>query len=320
MIRKKPYRRGFFPVGQGHRLYFELWGNPNGMPVVFLHGGPGGGLQKKDYNYFDAKKFHVLFFEQRGSNRSIPFGSIKANTTKYLVRDIVKLMDFAGFKKSVLFGGSWGSTLALVFAIQHPKRVAGLVLRGVFLANHFARKHVYFGGLQSFFPREWNRFISLVPKKHRNNPESYFFRQMTSKNKKRAKRFSMEWARLETSVLKLVNNPKEVEKKLGEKWIGPYSLIGSYYLSRNCFLPHDFILKNAFRIRVPVSIVQGRYDMMCPPLEAFELHSVLPNSRLFFTIGGHSSHEPGTAQKLKGELLWMEKKIRKRTPIQALYS
>ncbi|MFH0955242.1 MAG: alpha/beta fold hydrolase [Candidatus Micrarchaeota archaeon] len=157
--KNKPYRTGYFLVGQGHELYYELVGNPNGIPVVHLHGGPGAGFQQKDRDYYNPKKFNALLFDQRGSNHSKPLAETKNNTTQLLVKDIEKLMDFVGFQKAIIVGGSWGSTLALVFAIQHPKRVSALLIRGIYLANRFSRNHFYFGGVQSFFPDVHEKFL-----------------------------------------------------------------------------------------------------------------------------------------------------------------
>ncbi len=147
------YQKGFLDVGDGHSLYFELYGNPKGIPVIFLHGGPGSGFSDKDKTFFDKRRYNVLLFDQRGSSKSTPFGSIKNNTTQNLVADINKLLNYLNFDKVYVFGGSWGSTLALVYSIYHPQRVLGLILRGIWLANRYAIDHYIGGGIKEYFPR-----------------------------------------------------------------------------------------------------------------------------------------------------------------------
>lgn len=294
--------KGFFPVGNNHELYFERWGNPRGVPVVFVHGGPGAGFSKSAFACFDYKKHHVLLFEQRGSNRSTPPGSIRANTTAHLVGDLEALLDHFDFKKAVLLGGSWGSTLSLVFAIRHPDRVAGLVLRGIFLNRPEDYRHFYGGGISAFFPMEFRRFISRVPPRLRKNPVPYYFRQMKSKNAARAREFRLEWARLESSLLRLHHTLRPAGKARN-RWALNFSLIECHYMRNRCFLPPGYILRNVRRIRrIPLSIVHGRYDMVCPPADAHDLHKAIPTSRLIYTIAGHAGDEPETALALKNEL------------------
>jgi proline iminopeptidase len=160
----KSYKKGFINVTGGYKLYFELYGNPKGIPVLFLHGGPGAGFSDSDKQFFDKRRYNVVFFDQRGSSRSKPFGSIKKNTTQDLVEDINRVLDYLNFDKIYIFGGSWGSTLALVYAIHNPKRVLGLILRGVFLANKYSLDHYINGGIKEFFPDVWDRFVSIVKK------------------------------------------------------------------------------------------------------------------------------------------------------------
>lgn len=310
--KNKPYQTGYFPVGDGHELYYELLGNPNGIPVVHLHGGPGAGFQEKDRDYFNQKKFRVLLYEQRGSNRSKPLASLKNNKTQALVDDLEKLMSFVGFKKAILEGGSWGSTLALIFAVQHPKRVLGLLVRGVFLANRFARKHFYFGGIQSFFPQEHERFFSNIPIKHRKQPEEYYFKQMQSHNPRTRKKFVREWVHFEDSCLTL--QPRKLTpERLNRPWATSCAMLSSYYSSNDFFLPENYILKNTHKIQnIPTAIIQGRFDMPCPPVEAYELHKSLPKSKLVFTTAGHGGHEPETKKTIIQALNQLAKKMVKK--------
>lgn len=308
---KKPYKKGFLPVGEGHEIYFELYGNPKGTPVVFLHGGPGAGFSKKDYDFFDQKKFNVLFFDQRGSGKSKAKTPLEANTTTHLVEDTKKLIEHAGFEKAIIFGGSWGSTLALIFAITHPEMVQGIVLRGVFLADRTGRQHLYLGGIKNFFPKEWSNFISIVPKKQRNNPEKYYYKKMLSKNRKTSQKYAKAWTKIELSLLRLKHDKKELNRLLGKKFDKKFALIECHYLSSNCFVAYDYIKKNLHNLKhLPASIVHGRYDMVCPPASALELHAALPNSRLFYTTAGHASREKETKEKLVEEINRMAKLVK----------
>ncbi len=307
--KNKPYKTGYFLVGNNHQLYYELLGNPNGLPVVSLHGGPGAGFQQKDRDYFDAKKFHVLLFDQRGSNHSKPLALTKNNNTWALVDDTIKLMDFARFKKAIFMGGSWGSTLALVFAIKHPKRVSALLLRGVFLANRLARKHFYFGGVQHFFPEEHERFYSNIPKKYRNQPEKYYFKKIVSKNRRTSKKHLQAWVQFEDSFLAL-ESKKLTAARLNKKWAKSFATLASYYSLKNFFLPENYILKNTQKIKkIPCTIIQGRYDIVCPPIQAHLLHKALPKSKLVYTIAGHSGHELTTKKAIVQALNQLAKEI-----------
>jgi len=297
---KRPYKKGYLGAGKGHRLYYECCGNKKGIPALFLHGGPGAGFNEKHKELFDLKKFNVIFFDQRGAGRSRPFATIKANTTKHLVEDISKILDFLDFKRVFLFGGSWGSTLALAYAIKNPKRVLGMFLRGIFLATK-EENRFYTTDVKNFFPDEYEKMISLVPKNKRNNVLGYYHGQMMGKNKKKRKKYAYEWSIYEHSILKLVpdKNPEKSIKKF------PYLSLGvleTYYLSNRCFMPEGYILKNAGKLKMPVSIVQGRYDLVCPPVNAWKLHNALPNSRMRFTIAGHSASDPETKKATKQEM------------------
>lgn len=307
------YKKGFFEVGQGHALYYELYGNPNGTPVVFLHGGPGAGFSKKDYRFFDPRKFSVLFFDQRGAGKSKSTDSLKANTTKNLIEDTKKIMQHVGFEKAIVFGGSWGSCLSMLFAIKHTKMVNGLVLRGIYLADKTAREHFYLGGIKNFFPAEFEKFISLVPEKNRKSPEKYYYNKILHGNKKEQQKYLDEWIRIELSLLRLAPNQKELGKEMTGKWHRQFSLIECHFLSRNCFLSYDYVIKNVHIFsHLPVSIVHGRYDMVCPPISALELHRKLPKSRLIYTIAGHAGHDPENEKKLIQEVNLIQKNIKNR--------
>lgn len=295
-----PYKSGYFPVGDGHKLYYELYGNPKGEPVLYFHGGPGTGFSEKDKRFFDPKIFNVILFDQRGAGRSKPFSSLHENTTQHLVDDARKLLDFLKVKKSILFGGSWGSTLALVFAITHPEMVEGMVLRGIFLATEDEDKHFVGGGVKHFFPEAWERLISHVPRKERKNILAYYLSQMTSKDKGLREKYLYEWARYEISIMKLkAPSEKKIKKILQEFSYKSFALVEAHYIANKCFLEENFILKNTHRIaHIPSVIVHGRYDIICRPSSAYKLHKRLKRSRLHLVTAGHSSSEKAIEKKL----------------------
>ena len=294
------YQTGYIAVSDGYELYYELYGNPKGIPVLFLHGGPGAGFSDSDKQFFDKRRYNVIFFDQRGASRSKPFGSIENNTTQDLVSDINKILDYLKFDQVFVFGGSWGSTLSLVYAIHHPKRVLGLVLRGIWLANNYGLEHYIGGGIKEFFPDVWDRFNSLVKKGE--HPVSYYLQQMLSKDKKISEKYAYEWAYYESSfyTLRKIENIADIVDSFPYKSL---AILEAHYIHNKCFIPEDFIIKNIDKIKkIKTSIVQGRYDFICPPIQAFRLHENLANSKLNIVNAGHSSSDPEIKKALKSEL------------------
>lgn len=294
------YQTAYVDVSDGYKLYYELYGNPKGIPVLFLHGGPGAGFGDKDKQFFDKEKYNVIFFDQRGASRSKPFGSIKNNTTQDLVEDINKILDYLNFDKVYIFGGSWGSTLALVYAIHHPKRVSGLILRGIWLANKYGLEHYIGGGIKEFFPDVWDRFIKLV--KEGENPVDYYLEKMLSQDKKTSDKFAYEWAYYEMSfyTINKISNTEEVLKTFSHKSL---AILEAHYIKNRCFIPEDYIINNTDKIKdIKTSIVQGRYDFICPPIQAFRLQSKLNNSKLNIVNSGHSAGDEETKKALIAEL------------------
>ena len=294
------YKSGHIDVSDGHSLYFELYGNPKGIPVLFLHGGPGAGFSDKDKQFFNKRRYNVIFFDQRGSSRSKPFGSIENNTTQDLVSDINKVLDYLNFNRVYVFGGSWGSSLALVYAIHHPKKVAGLILRGIWLANKYGLEHYINGGIKEFFPDVWERFAKLVPKGE--NPINYYLEKMLSADKKISDKYAYEWAYYEMSfyTINKISDPDEILKTFSYKSM---AILEAYYIKNNCFLSEDFIINNIDIIaNFKISIVHGRYDFICPPAQAFRLHSKLNHSTLNITNAGHSSSDTENKRALISEL------------------
>lgn len=300
---RKPFDEGFLPVGDGHELYYAQYGNRKGKPVLFVHGGPGGGCDKKAYRHFNPKKFRVVIVDQRGAGKSKPFASIKANTTDRLVEDARKLLDHLGIKKTFLFGGSWGSCLSLCFAIKYPSRVRGMVLRGIYLGTREENEYLLKGCARTHFPEVWERFVENVPKKYRWNPAPYYWKMMNSLDRKLAERYAREWARYELSMLSLRPDAEKVLKKVKSKGALAFARIEAHYLLNDAFLPPKYILKNAYKMkRIPLAIVHGRYDFVCAPETAFTLHKALPKSKLVVPIAGHSSSDPEIRENMMREI------------------
>lgn len=284
-----PYKKGYFKVSHGHKLYYEFYGNPNGVPVVYFHGGPGGGFHERNKAGFHKSLFNVLLFEQRGAGRSKPFASIKHNTTQLLIEDTLALINFAGFEKAILCGGSWGSTLALAFAIQHPERAHSMVLNSSFLGNKEGMDYYIQGGVQKFLPDVWQRFIDLVPKNKQKDPVDYYYKKMTGKNPKDRKKYAFEWSRYEMMIAPLHKpSEKKVQKVLDAIPFVSLGTLEAHYFKNKCFLPENHILKNLDKIsHIPVHLIQGQYDLVCPPSHSFALHQGLPKSTLKFFVLGH---------------------------------
>ncbi len=294
------YQSGYIDVTNGHSLYYELYGNPKGIPVLFLHGGPGAGFSDADKKFFNKNRYNVLFFDQRGSSRSKPFGSIENNTTQDLLHDIDYILDKVNFDKVYVFGGSWGSSLALIYAIHNPNRVLGLVVRGIWLANKYGLDHYMNGGINEFFPDVWGRFKSLVPEGE--NPVSYYLNKMLSDNKEESDKYAYEWAYYELSfyTINKIDDPAELLKTLSYKSM---AILEAHYINNNCFIPEDHIMNNVDKIaHIKTAIVQGRYDFICPPTQAFRLYSGLKNAKLNMTNAGHSSSDTDTKRTLIREL------------------
>lgn len=286
-------------------MYYELYGNPKEIPVLFFHGGPGSGFHDKHKVFFNSKKHNVIFFDQRGSGKSTPFASIRNNTTQDLVSDSKKLLDYLGFNKVFLFGGSWGSTMALLFAIEYPQMVTGMFLRGIFLATHKEIYEYYLGGnVKTYFPEVWERFVSLVPKEKRSEMVKFYLEKMHSKDEEEREKYLYEWSFYESSIMTLKFDPEGLIKEFKrDKSYRSLSPLEAHYMLNNCFLEEDFILKNIKKIpNVPITIVQGRYDMVCPPITAYNLYKSLPSSKLYLVTAGHHGSDLAIKKKTIEEM------------------
>ncbi|MBI4148547.1 prolyl aminopeptidase [Candidatus Woesearchaeota archaeon] len=300
---RKPYRKGYFPVSDGYKLFYALYGNPRGKPVLFVHGGPGAGCGKNAHRFFDPKKFNIITVDQRGAGKSRPFASTKNNTTQKLVEDFHHLLKFLNIKKTLLFGGSWGSCLSLCYAIKYPDTVKGMVLRGIYLGTRGENDYFLNGGARTHFPDVWEQFLSLVPRKHWRNPAQHYWRMMNSKNPKTVKKYCTQWAAYENSMLHLKTNFSEARKSAQGKWAVSLARLEAHYLMNDCFLPRNYILNNAHKIaHIPTTIVHGRYDFMCTPDVAYRLHQALPKSKLYYVLAGHSASDPEIQKTLVREM------------------
>jgi len=284
-------REFYLDVGDGHRIYVQDWGNAKAkIPIIFLHGGPGNGCEDKDKYKFNPDTQRVIFHDQRGSGQSTPTGSLEHNTTQHLIADIKKIANHLKLDKFVIAGGSWGSTLALTYAIAHPDRVAGMVIDGVFTATRDEADWFEKGGWREFFPDIWEEYQQTVPEKYRENAGAYHLKQAaTSSNPEAIKRSSYAYTGMKIAILKLDDR---YESKPYADFEPGGGIIEMHYLANSCFIEEGYILKNAAKLTMPVYIIQGRYDMVCRPAAAYNLHKALPNSKLIWTINGHvKQHE-----------------------------
>jgi proline iminopeptidase len=294
-----PYDQRVIDMGDGHRVYVEQCGNPEGIPVVVLHGGPGGGCSPAMRRYFDPAVYRVVLFDQRGCGRSRPHASVVANTTWHLVEDIETIRVQLGIDRWIAFGGSWGATLALIYAIRHPERVAHLVLRGVFLMTRAELAWFYGGGAGAFFPDVWARFTGPIPEPERGDLIAAYHRRLFSGNLMEETRFGRVWANWENALASVQNDGPVGESPA--EYARAFARLENHYFQNGGFLEEDgWILKERHRIEhIPAKIVQGRLDMICPPLAAWRLAEGWAKAELrLVPLAGHALSEPGISAEL----------------------
>ncbi len=293
----EPFRRERLEVSGGHDLYVEQCGNPEGEAVVVLHGGPGGGCSPGMRRFFDPNRYRAVLFDQRGCGRSRPHASLVENTTWDLVADIERIRKHLGIERWTVFGGSWGATLALIYAETHPEAVNALVLRGVFLMTERELKWFYGGGAGLFRPEHWRKFVEAIPEPERDDLISAYHRRLTAADLDRQTRFARLWAGWEASCA-----------TIGGGGMGPdgayaraFSRIEAHYFHNRGWLEEDGqILRDIVRLNgIPGHIVQGRYDLICPPVSSWALHQAWEGSQLHMVgDAGHALSEPGVAARL----------------------
>ena len=289
------YNEGYLKVSGGHSIYYEEYGNSKGKPVLFLHGGPGAGFSNSHKSFFDPKIFRVIFFDQRGSGKSIPYAEIKNNTTDLLLSDIEALRSFLNIDRWLLFGGSWGSTLALIYGIKFPEKCTGFILRGIFLGSN-SEVNWFLYDIKRFFPEAYNKFISYVPSSERGNILNWFYDQLNSQDRSINLKAASVWAEYENScsTLEFVERPISGENALA------ISKIETHYFVNDCFIDKDFILNNIDKIRhLPAIIIQGRHDVICPPFNAINLSESWEASEIqIVENAGHSAFESDISRKI----------------------
>lgn len=304
---------GHLNVGNGHSVWFEQWGNPQAKtPILMFHGGPGGEIKPKHKHGFDPKRHQVIGFDQRGCGNSLPYGELLDNTTEDLVEDARKLLDYLGVQKVHLSGGSWGSTLVLLFAIKYPQLVETVIVNGVFTGTQTEIDWLDKGIFKRHYPEVWEQFVASAPAGYKNNPADYHYKIIQEGDESKLEATSKALSNLEVPIMmfdwrgfdpsiKLDNDPNNPPKSLDPI---PYKIYGHYF-NNACFLESDYILKNAPKIVVPLYIVQGRYDMACPPITAHKLHKAVPHSRLYMTLASHGNDsETNTARKILRDTLY----------------
>jgi proline iminopeptidase len=294
----EPFKTGYLAASEIHQLYYEEVGNPSGIPVIFLHGGPGVGAQAVYRQFFNPEIFHVIVFSQRGAPKSFPLGELGQNNTWEIVKDIEKLRTHLNIDKWFVFGGSWGSTLGLTYTIEHPDRVRGLVLRGIFLGRQRELDWIYQEGASRVFPEDWEEFISPIPTAERDDIVKAYYQRLISPDRAIQLMFAQAWCKWEDAIIRLIPRPPLPEVE--ENTIA-FARIECHYMLNHVFFPTEtYLLDNVKRIHlIPCWISQGRYDMICPVESALELSRQLPSAKLNIIMdAGHSILEPGITDSL----------------------
>jgi proline iminopeptidase len=295
-----------------HELYIEECGSPDGVPVLFVHGGPGAGCEEYHRRFFDPNVYRIILFDQRGSGRSIPHASLENNTTQDLVADMEKIREFLKVDRWVLFGGSWGSTLSLVYAETHPERVAGLILRGIFLCRRKEIQWFYQDGTSRMFPDFWEDFIHPIPEEERGDLVRAHYRRLTGDDEVARMASAKAWSLWEGRTANLVPKHEVVEFFGSPHTALSLARIEAHYFVNDCFLEPNQIIRDADKLAdIPGYIVHGRYDVICPLENAFELSQAWPLAQLeIVPKSGHSASEPGTVDALVQATIGMVSRIR----------
>lgn len=297
----EPFHTFELPVSSLYTIYVEESGNPEGKPIVFVHGGPGGGTEPKQRRYFDPQKWRIILFDQRGCGKSKPFSCLEENTTWDLVADMEKIREKLQIKNWHVFGGSWGSTLALAYAEKHPETVLGLILRGIFLVRRSEINWFYQFGASEIYPDAWDDFLKPIPESERDNLLEAYHKRLTSSDIKIQQEAAEAWSTWEGRTSKLIPSTDFVSHYADSRFANAFARIENHYFRNRGFFEEDgWLLKNVSRIaHIPAVIVQGRYDMPCPVRSAYDLSKAWPKAELqIITDAGHSAGEPGITEAL----------------------
>jgi proline iminopeptidase len=295
----EPFATGHLPVGGPHRLYYEQCGNPQGAPVVFLHGGPGAGSSTIHRRFFDPAHYRIVIFDQRGAGRSQPLGEIADNTTPHLVADLERLRGHLGIERWTVFGGSWGSTLAIAYAEHHAERCVALVLRGIFLCRR-SEIHWFLYGMRAFAPEIWREFTNHLPAEERGDLLKNYYRRLIDPDPRVHMPAARKWSVYEGTCCTLLPSPETVESFAQDTVALGLARMEAHYFMNDIFLPENSLLQNIGKIRhLPAVIVQGRYDLVCPIETADELGRAWPEAEyVVVPDAGHSAMEPGIRSAL----------------------
>ncbi|MBN2128287.1 MAG: prolyl aminopeptidase [Sedimentisphaerales bacterium] len=296
----EPFHSDYLKVSEIHKIHYELCGNRTGKPVFVLHGGPGGSCSPYMRRFFNPDKFLIVLHDQRGAGKSTPFAEIKENTTQHLVQDVERLRRHLKLDRIILFGGSWGSTLALAYGQAYPDHVSGMVLRGVFTATREEIDHFYHGGVATFFPEVYDRFVTGLPDPNRGPIPEYLFSLIENSDPEQRAKYSRLWAAYELRICGLDISDQKVNDALGT--MNPYAFarLENYYMANGCFLEEGQLFRNAAKLEhIPIVMVNGRYDVICPPITAFRLKQKLPHARLILAeSAGHWMGEKPVEREL----------------------
>lgn len=296
----KSYAQHTVEVDPPHQLYVEESGDPQGLPILFIHGGPGAGCTPDDRRFFDPERYRIILFDQRGCGRSTPYGSLQNNNTKTMLQDIEKIREYFGISRWMLFGGSWGSTLSLLYAQKHPGRVMGMILRGIFLCRESDFRWLYQDGASHVFPDYWQEFILPIPEEERENLIAAYYKRLCGDDELARMNAAKHWAQWEGKCATLHPCKGVLERFTNAHTAMSLSLVETHYFMNKCFIEPNQILRDIYKLEgIPGIIVHGRYDMICPLDNAYALHQSWPNSELFvIRDAGHSAMESGITDAL----------------------
>lgn len=295
-----PSRQGMLAVDALHTIYWEEVGNPDGIPVVFLHGGPGAGFSDTHRQLFDPARYDVLLFDQRGCGRSLPYAALEANTTWHLVADIERMREMAGVEKWLVFGGSWGSTLSLAYAETHPERVSALILRGIFPATQGAVDWFYKFGVSEIFPDKWDAFLAPIPEAEHDDLVAAYHRRLTGGDRATQLEAAKAWSIFEGETITLLPDPGLAAHFGSDDYAIAIARIENHYFQNGCWLEPGQLIRDAEKLSgIPGVIVHGRYDIPCPARHAWDLHKAWAGSELkIVPDAGHVFTEPGILHEL----------------------
>ncbi|QLF69972.1 prolyl aminopeptidase [Peteryoungia desertarenae] len=296
----EPFETGMLDVGDGHQIYWERFGTKGAKPAVFLHGGPGGATSPSHRRLFDPALYDVILFDQRGCGKSTPHASIEANTTWHLVADIERLRQMIGAEKWLVFGGSWGSTLALAYAETHPEHVSELVLRGIYTLTRAELDWYYQFGVSEMFPDKWERFCAPIPENERHEMMAAYRRRLTGTDREEQLRCAVAWSSWEGETITLLPNPDYSDHFYDPEFALAFARIENHFFVHAGWLEEGQLLRDAYKLKdIPGVIIHGRYDMPCPAKYAWALHKAWPKADFHLIEGaGHAYLEPGILDQL----------------------